>query len=257
MRKLIVLQDIDHLGYPFDRQYYKFLSHIYEGKLSEKFTEEMIIEYKYLEDYLWSELEKGPKPVLDTLMAWHPEMSRKPNEFIEEYFYKKLREFGKTDYFVNGAHNEIREMNRHIKRLNPNAKVIALTARGREDEENHLYDYCLSRTVEWIKNERMEIDDVFLSRTADKHKLVDKILERENVSVKEIVFFAEDRIDSLPKFMERGINCIMLTSKNDFQRLEIERVKASDKNGLLHIAYSHAEVRDLGIKLFEEKMKES
>lgn len=228
MRKLI-LQDIDGISFPFKKQFCAYLRG--EGLLPEgviKNYEDS--DYIYFHDYF---LNNG----FDI-----SELGFQEDSELIKWFRKIVKDFGDSSYFVEGYNEELRELNKELKK--DGFEIHGLTARCCDKNPDITYNNARKSTELWSERYDIGFETIHYRGTKIKHEILD--------NVGDVVCMIDDTPSALEGFLKRGVPCVLLRDGHPHKEDYIEFLK-EEYGDLLEIVNDLDGIKN-AVRKFESRL---
>ncbi len=210
---MLILQDIDGVSYPFKQQVIKYLRD--KELLPESVIKEFeSSDYIYFHDYF---LNTG----LDLSELGFQEASE-----LNNWFRQIIREFGDTEYFLEGYNKELKDLNHELKK--EGYEIHGLTARCCDKYPNKTYNNARHATRLWSEKHDIGFEEIHFKSARFKHEILDY--------VGDVVCMIDDTPTALEGFLDKGVNCILLNNGHPHKTSYVEKLKGKygDKLVIVH-----------------------
>lgn len=243
----IILQDIDNVSYPFKEKHTEYLleQDLIRVEDAQKFLES---KKPYLLDYILSEKKIGncPYKITEKMKNKYEHKAKEikkmlelkelnqasaKNIELESYFFATFDDFFMTNHYLTGTVKEIQELNKTIKKTDPEIQIIGITARAIHVKDNpEEYEILTKQTVQWNIQNNVGLDEIFFENKKIKtyHEIKNMIKYKD----KEILCFLEDDPRNIEEFLKEGITCVLI--RFDYHEMEdfVKQLKEKYKNKL-------------------------
>lgn len=192
----IILEDIDMVSFPFKKQFTSFLREKFSdnGNVVDEFERS---NYAYIKRAV-QELED--QQFLKSFIQ--DKVGDLNNQRLKEFEMELLKEFGNSQFFLEGVYDETREMNNSIS-----LDVVGVTARKCPRDGFEIYEDTAGKTDRWNKDNGVGLREILYRSTRIKYTVLEELDD-------EVVCMIEDNPLGLEGFLERGIPGILVRSHN-------------------------------------------
>jgi len=258
MVKAIIL-DIDGVAFPIKKQFSKFLiSDENKEILGEEFIYSFIkSNFAYIRDFLRYDSRKE-RPQFENYEQYVKKTINKKipkvlDTFEENLTIYLLRQFGDTDYFIEGYEPMIKAMNFHFKLRHiyeqEEVKIIGATSRGHTAKPDWIYNNCFERTNEWNKKHGSLIDKIYFKEHGKKITVLEDIKNDFGIGKKDILCMVEDSAYELEDFLKRGIAGVFI-NEDKIYNAETKKELHQKYPHIFNIAQTHTHAKDKVINLY-------
>jgi len=258
MTKAAIL-DIDGVAFPMKKQFVKFIDvPEYRELLGDNLIDEFITsKASYISHYLAHLKTVNKEKYIQHVTNIKKKIKIKHNPFFktpeENLTLHLLRQFGDTDYFIDGCEPMIKAMNLYFKfstiANQEEVKIIGATSRGYPSNPNWIYNNCFERTNEWNEEHNSLFDKIYFKEHGKKITVLDDIKKDFGIDQEDILCMVEDSAYELEDFLKRGITGVFINEDKVYNAREKENLKRKYPK-TFKIAQNHTKAKEEVLNLY-------